>query len=273
MKSTFFYIFTLLNHIPIIMKTTGIIIRFFAGLMALSYTGVAANAQSFETEQVTREITTKLNKDGSEKLELYVSVDWPASSYNAVITEKMQKAIIYNMSSMLDSWGVSASQITTSNLTQAIYIYNELLVENFKDWLGDGANGAEISLTGSFSHYHKNFACCQFVLWYYVNHCAHPNIYEQYLVLDTKTGDIVTVNDLFIPGYRTALENILNQQKIYISIDDIELEKEHDDRTRYAISDKFYLDGQGITFIYDYEPYGFGTYIPVPWHKISHILK
>lgn len=257
------------------MKTTGIIIRFFASLIALSYTSVAANAQSFKTEQVTREITTKLNKDESEKLELYVSVEWPVSSYNAVITEKMQKAIIYNMSSMLDGWGVSASQITTSNLTQAIYSYNELLVENFKDWLGDGANGAEISLTGTFSHYHTNFACCEFVLWYYVNHCAHPDTFMQHLVLDSKTGDVVTLDDIFRTGYQAALKNILDLQPIRLCIDDEIVDKTGWERDNYTLTDNFCVNSKGIVFFYNNEAHAVGTtsYIYIPWHKISHLLK
>lgn len=257
------------------MKTTGLLIRFFVCLVALSYTGITINAQSIKTVPLSSTITTDLNQDGSEKLELYVSAEWPVSSYNAVITEKMQKAIIHNMSSMLDGWGVSPSQITTSNLTQAIYSYNELLVENFKDWLGDGANGADISLTGRFSHYHKSFACCTFGLWYWVNHCAHPNTFVQHLVLDTKTGDVVTLDDIFRTGYQTALKNILDLQPIRLYKDDEIVDKTGWERDYYTLTDNFCVNSKGIVFFYNNESHAVGTtsYIYIPWHKISHLLK
>ena len=250
------------------MKTTGLLIRFFVCLVALSYTGITINAQSIKTVPLSSTITTDLNQDGSERLEFSVDVDWPIGSYGVEATKKMRRAIIDNLSSTLfEMFGVPNTEIQTSDLPSVIYIYNHQLVQEFKNGGGD-----TVCLGASIGHSYKEYVYFSTHVSYFLPH-FHAHI--QYMVLNSKTGDVVTLDDLFRPEYQVALQNILDQQKVYLwQNDEEEVERDGYFSDHYTLTENFYIDAQGITFVYN----GNGhtntlTTISIPWHKISHLLK
>ena len=255
------------------MKTTCTLIRLIGCIAALTFFNIMATAQSIKTVPMSSTIITDMNHDGSEKLEFSVDVDWPVGSYSVETTKKMRRAIIDNLSNTLDSmWGISATEIKTYDLPTAIYKYNHLLVQEIKDWM---AIGGEIILSANFSHSHKDYACFNTCFNRWLNNDAHMYIDIQYMVLNSKTGDVVTLDDLFRPGYQVALQNILDQQKVYLmQNDEEEVERDGYFSDHYTLTENFYIDAQGITFVYN----GNGhhntlTIISIPWHKISYLLK
>jgi hypothetical protein len=103
---------------------------------------------------------------------------------------------------------------------------------------------------------------------------AHPNTYVGYYNFDCKTGNVIKLNDIFLPGYQKVLlkklqafklENTDNGAGDCIYADTIPL------------TENFYLTDQGITFFYNqYEiaPYVCGTFeFQIDWADIQNLIN
>lgn len=106
-------------------------------------------------------------------------------------------------------------------------------------------------------------------LVYYLAGAAHPRYSTKYVNYAIKEGKILSLSDLFKPGYEKTLREMLKERVM-------ENPEAYDD-AEINIPDNFYIGSEGITFVYGlYEvaPYSAGE-IEVPFYiyELNEILK
>jgi len=108
---------------------------------------------------------------------------------------------------------------------------------------------------------------------FYVQHAAHPMSYQRGFTFDTKTGDLLRLEDLFQPGanFRSRLDELAKQQ---LAQRRIILLKPYP-----GISDQqeFYLtDGALIIYyqLYEYTAYVYGFIeLPIPYEQLAGLIR
>jgi len=110
---------------------------------------------------------------------------------------------------------------------------------------------------------------------------AHPNSYTSFTVLDMKSGNNITLEDIFIDGYKPILNKIaekefrkLNELGEYEDLDEAGF---WFDNNRFSINANFALSDDGLTFYYNnYEitAYANGpTELVIPLARVSELIK
>ena len=109
---------------------------------------------------------------------------------------------------------------------------------------------------------------------------AHGNQVSTYLNFYTESGKLVTLDDLFVPGYETSLNEILLKalmQQAEVTTMEALQEKGYLMWTSMYPSKNFLLKSDGIDFLYNaYEiaPYVVGvTVLKIPYEALTDVLK
>lgn len=110
---------------------------------------------------------------------------------------------------------------------------------------------------------------------------AHPNHYTQFFVLDLNSGNKITLEDIFIEGYKPILNNIAEEEfrklKELGEHEDLDNAGFWFDDNKFSINDNFALGDDGVTFYYNsYEitAYAYGpTELRIPLAKIGELMK
>jgi hypothetical protein len=110
---------------------------------------------------------------------------------------------------------------------------------------------------------------------------AHPNSYITFTVLDMKNGNKITLEDIFIAGYKPILNKVAEEEfkklKELGAHDNLDEAGYWFDDNRFSINDNFAIGAEGLTFYYNnYEitAYAYGpTELIIPRTKISGLIK
>ncbi|MCX6835059.1 MAG: RsiV family protein [candidate division Zixibacteria bacterium] len=117
--------------------------------------------------------------------------------------------------------------------------------------------------------------------WWSFTGGPHANVLMFLRSFDTRTGAILSLDDLFIEGYRDSL-NILGERRLreLRQIDDTtllsDLGYEFPDDV-FQLNDNFYVTKDGLEFFFnEYEGHGYrpgGTTIDIPFHDITGLIR
>jgi len=133
---------------------------------------------------------------------------------------------------------------------------------------------------GTVKFFNDDFMSLTFSEYAYLGG-AHPNSYTLFTILDLNNGNKITLEDIFIEGYKPILNKIAEEEFRKLK----ELGKHEDldeagfwfDDNRFSINDNFALSDDGLTFYYNnYEitAYAYGpTELIIPLAKISNLIK
>ena len=158
------------------------------------------------------------------------------------------------------------------------YFFDEY--RQFKTDIPDSYQEWIIERSGIVKFYNDDFISLGFSEYAYLGG-AHPNHYTQFFVLDLNSGNNITLEDIFIKGYKPILNKIAEEE--FRKLKELE---EHEDldnagfwfeNNKFSINDNFALGDDGVTFYYNsYEitAYAYGpTELIIPLAKISELIK
>jgi len=150
----------------------------------------------------------------------------------------------------------------------------------FKTDIPDSYQEWFIERSGSVKFYNDDFISLAFSEYAYLGG-AHPNSYTSFTVLDMKSGNKITLEDIFIDGYKPILNKIA--EKEFRKLKELGEDESLDeagfwfDGNRFSINENFALSNEGLTFYYNnYEitAYAYGpTELIIPLAKISDLIK
>lgn len=108
---------------------------------------------------------------------------------------------------------------------------------------------------------------------FYVKHAAHPMTYLRAFTMNTKTGEVYKLNDIFKPdsGYAEKINLLIEQQIAAYQIPMLKPFK------GIGGNQEFYLSADGLVVyyqLYEYTPYFYGFLkFTIPYGQISDILN
>lgn len=126
----------------------------------------------------------------------------------------------------------------------------------------------------SVNHLSINLFTPRIAVWksslvYYLSGAAHPRFSTRYINYAIKEGKILSLSDIFKPGYEDTLRDMLKERVME--------NPEAFEDAEVSIPDNFYIGVEGITFVYGlYEvaPYSAGEIeIPFYIYELNEILK
>lgn len=233
-----------------------------------------------KTKVYEKNVEAKLSEDGQDAISVKVKLEYPVEGASPEVLSKMTEAII--------GYTVGSMDGVDSNVEKVVNDYVDVTVEAYKDACRelirireqeeDGAYQGMLNwedyVEGYFAGSHKN-AISYIVYAYSYDGGAHGDEGEYAMVFDTKTGNLITEDDYFIPGYEYELSQMLSAhlREAFPDPDDYEtlFMKDIESNGNFSVSD------EGVTYIYSpYEigPHSLGTIrVNIPWEEISAILK
>jgi len=144
--------------------------------------------------------------------------------------------------------------------------------ESYQEWF--------IERSGTVKFYNDDFISLDFSEYAYLSG-AHPNHYTQFFVLDLNSGNKITLEDIFIKGYKPILNKIAEEE--FRKLKELGEHEDFDnagfwfDDNRFSLNDNFALGDDGVTFYYNsYEitAYAYGpTELIIPLSKIGELMK
>jgi len=144
--------------------------------------------------------------------------------------------------------------------------------DSYQEWL--------IERSGTVKFYNDDFISLAFSEYAYLGG-AHPNYFTQLNVLELKNGNKITLEDMFIAGYKPILNEIVEEE--FRKLNELGEHEDLDeagfwfDDNRFSVNDNFALSDDGLTFYYNsYEitAYAFGpTELIVPLAEIGDLIK
>jgi len=150
----------------------------------------------------------------------------------------------------------------------------------FKTDVQDSYQQWYIERNGTVKFFNNDFISLTFSEQTYLGG-AHPNSYTMFAVLDLKSGNHITLEDIFIDGYKPILNGIA--EKEFRKLKEIGKRESLDeagfwfDDDRFSINDNFAINDDGLIFYYNnYEitAYANGpTELVIPLAKISELIK
>lgn len=150
----------------------------------------------------------------------------------------------------------------------------------FKTDIPDSYQVWFIERSGTVKFYNDDFISITFSEYAYLGG-AHPNNYTQFTVLDLNNGNIITLEDIFIEGYKPILNKIAEEE--FRKLKELGEQEDLDeagfwfDDNRFNINDNFALSDDGLAFYYNsYEitAYAYGpTELIIPLAKIGDLMK
>lgn len=158
------------------------------------------------------------------------------------------------------------------------YFFEEY--RQFKTDIPDSYQEWFIERSAIVKFYNDDFISLDFSEYAYLGG-AHPNHYTQFFVLDLNRGNKITLQDIFIEGYKLILNKIAEKEfrklKELGEHEDLDESGFWFDDNRFSINDNFALSDDGVTFYYNsYEitAYAYGpTELIIPLAKIGDIMK
>ena len=150
----------------------------------------------------------------------------------------------------------------------------------FKTDIPDSYQEWFIGRSATVKFYNEDFITLDFSEYAYLGG-AHPNHYTQYFVLDLNRGNKITLQDIFIEGYKLILNKIA--EKEFRKLKELGENENLDDAgfwfndNKFSVNNNFALGDDGVTFYYNsYEitAYAYGpTELIIPLAKIGDLMK
>jgi len=150
--------------------------------------------------------------------------------------------------------------------------FNTDIPDSYQEWF--------IERSGTVKFFNNDFISLVFSEYTYLGG-AHPNSYTMFSVLDLNNGNKITLEDIFIAGYKPILNEIA--EKEFRKLKELGGNEDLDEAgfwfedNRFSINDNFVLSDEGLTFYYNnYEitAYAYGpTELIIPLAKIGELMK
>ncbi|MFN5183039.1 MAG: RsiV family protein [Bacteroidota bacterium] len=140
--------------------------------------------------------------------------------------------------------------------------------------IGDDANaGFESAQSCDVSFNENNILCVDFSDYSYYFGAAHPNGLMTHLNFDLKSGKVITLNDILVPNFKNAL-NQIGKKNLY---KDYGSEGWDFPKGKFELNNNFSIGSSGLTF--QFNPYEIGPYsagapaVFISYSELKTLLK
>ncbi len=225
--------------------------------------GTPAMAQ-LKTKVATQTQHYALSEGSKWGLDIDLSVEYVASSGSKTVTEKINKGIANHIfgSNFKGTIPEMLKQYAEAAAKEYREENKEVPADALTNWKQTGA-AKFVDSFGSMITYE--------VVSVYDNGTSHPMMNKTCTVFNTKTGEPVSVESLFLPGYDATLAPLIQKYKYYAMN-----EKNKYFENTIISNNNFMVTPRGIVFVYnpyDIAPYDNGIiHITVPWSELKSIL-
>lgn len=258
-------------------RASSFIVAIFAMLSVTGCGDRKEKDQGIETGQVRYENSTHLIEGDPCAMKLKVNMEWPVGGVPLKPLKTLQAGILHSTFKH-STYLTDIDKAIREYEEEMIAMYREEWAPYYEEEDGDGmdmpyAANWEESVEGRFMKPYRNMI--SYIIYTYGYYGgAHGDQSELAVNFDTKTGVIITEENLFKEGYQSELAWILSGN----------LKKAVDEETYDMIFEKdikpngnFSISRNGLEYIYGtYEigPYAIGiTHVPVSWEEIDHLMK
>jgi hypothetical protein len=246
-------------------------------LLTLSFLALLAGCSEPQTKNPeirTKNIeytnVTPLEEGSPHSFEMKMDIEWPEAGLKPEALKKMQLGVTELL---------FESECTTTDIDFAIATYDRHSADHYRsvndseyveeEW-GFMLDWSEY-IKGSFLPEHDGMiSYTRYISGY--SGGAHGMDHLTARIFSLKSGEVITEEDLFKPGYIPTLTKAL-RGNLLESFEKIELLWD----TEIDPSDDYYITPEGITYIYqryDISSYAMGIIkITVPWDELKDILR
>ena len=259
----------------VIKETAILILIIFFLLGCTDYQGQTSNRQkvSFEQIKISEKDGDCDNPDSDYCAEIIIGYPVFSIPEKKKIEKKINNFVINEMLiPIFDGNVVNSFDDLVNSFFNEYHQFKTDISDSYQEWF--------IERSGTVKFYNDDFISLVFSEYTYLGG-AHPNSYTMFTVLDLNNGNKITLEDIFIDGYKPILNKIaeeelrkLNELGEYEDLDEAGF---WFDDNKFSINDNFALSDEGLTFYYNnYEitAYAYGpTKLIVPLARIINLIK
>lgn len=240
--------------------------------------GAATETLQFDKAKVER-VVPLTSEEGSPMCKVHLSLDSLSRSYGER-AETINEAVVRRIFD-LDDVGVQQAADSFANKYTRDYVKN--FAPLYREDRGD-------ELKKSWYEYHydidtevqslREHTVTYLITLDYYEGGAHGINQQLSMNFDTQTGQLITLDDLFVPGYQQQLRELL-LERLLRETDSNTIDELHDKGYLYSMDmfapENFILGDDEISFVYNpYEiaPYSAGkTELTLSYGQLKKILK
>lgn len=254
-------------------------------LMSLALAVLSAcggmNGDSLEFDQLTKDVERKLTNDKNSPLcKVHLQVNYASDSngerarlVNDAIGQKLFGVTGLPIRQAVDSFANKYADDYIKNLSR--FYQEDKGNEQRRPWYE-----YHYVATTSVRQGREGRVSVYLITFDYYEGGAHGINQQLTMNFDNKTGRLLTLDDIFVPGYEMRLNKIL-LKALRELVEAKDLRELHDKGYLYSMdmyaSENFILDDEAITFVYNpYEiaPYALGsTELKIAYKALADILK
>ena len=227
--------------------------------------------EALQIEKLSFSNSTHLKEGSDYVYEINMEIQWPTAGVSNMALEKIQRGITaLQFGEDNETTDINQAVDAYEKMRADIYLEERKLVDKLEDW-GFMLNWQE-KVNGSFLPEYNGMISYINYRWEYFGG-AYGNAEKTAMIFSLKSGDIITEEDLFKPGYQPELTRVLRQnlartfdeQDLFWGIEDVDL------------SECYYISSEGITYIYQTDEISSSAVgiieVTIPWEDIKDILK